>query len=245
MESQLKEAYDLLVRFRPEVIFRIKKSEDLDPAKIERRYLDACSRYHPDRYRGADQGVQSLAEGCFTAVSDAFHRLKDEQYVEDLRIRLIEKETGKRVVTDKTRASAKVEYAKADVLFKQKRFESAYDLAKRAAEGDPDRWQYEFLRLRLAYKMGEVKVDQIRQAVGSMPGMNSMEKGNALYIVGEMYMKEGDEKKAFELFRQTLSLDEQNVGARRRLRLKGRRDQEANEREATGLFSGLFQRKKK
>jgi len=245
MEATLREAYDLLTRMRPEVIFRIRKSDDLDLEKIERRYLDACSRYHPDRYRGADQGVQSLAEGCFTAVSDAFHRLKVDEYQHELRIRLVEKETGKRVVTDKTRVAAKVEFAKADVLFKQKRYEAAYELASRAAEGDPDRWQYQFLKWRTAYRTGAAGVDEVRNEIGALSGMNSIEKGSALYTVGEMYMREGQEKKAFELFRQTLTLDDKNVGARRRLRLKGRREQEASERETTGLFGGLFQRRKR
>jgi len=245
MEAQLREAYDVLTRMRPEVIFRVKTSADLELANIERRHRDACSRYHPDRYRNASQGVQSLAEGCFAVTSDAFHTLKNETYQEELRVRLIEKETGKRVVTDKTRALAKVEYAKADVLFKQKRYDSAYDLACRASEGDPERWQYLYLQYRAAYRAGVTPLDEVRDAIGRLTGMNSMEKGNSLYIVGEMYMRDGNEEKAFELFRQALTLDDQNVGARRRLRLQGRRAQEATERESTGIFGGLFQRRKR
>jgi len=245
MEAHLKEAYDVLNRMRPEVMFRLKTVADLELEKIERRHRDACSRYHPDRYRNASQGVQVLAEACFTLVSDAFHTLKDETYTEELRIRFVEKETGKRVVTDKTRSLAKVEFAKADVLFKQKRYDEAYDLASRAAEGDPERWQYRYLLHRAAYRSGKSPLSEVRDAIGSLSGMNSLEKGNSLYIVGEMYMREGDEEKAFELFRQALTLDEHNVGARRRLRLKDRRSQEANERESPGLFGGLFQRRKR
>ena len=178
-------------------------------------------------------------------MSDAYHTLQDETYMADLRIRIVEKETGQRVVTDKTRAAAKVEYAKADVLFKQKRYDAAFDLARRATEGDPDRWQYQYLKWRLAYRTGEADVDVVRDEIGRLTGMNSIEKAASLYEVGEMYMREGQEEKAYELFRQTLMLDGKNVGARRRMRLKDRREQDTNEREASGLFSGLFQRKKR
>ena len=186
-----------------------------------------------------------MAEGCFTLVSEAFHTLKESSYREEVRIRFVEKETGKRVVTEKTRASAKVEYAKADVLFKQKRYGEAYDLAVRASEGDPDRWQYQYLLHRAAYRAGKVSIDDVREAIGALSGMTSIEKGESLYILGEMYMREGNEKKAFGLFQQALTLDEHNVGARRRLRLKDRRTQAANQTETPGLFGGLFQRRKR
>ena len=96
VESHLKEAHDVLKSVRPEFVFRLKKVADLEREVIDRRHREACARYHPDRFRNSSQGVQALAEGCFTAVSEAFHRLTEPEYLEALRIKFVERETGTR-----------------------------------------------------------------------------------------------------------------------------------------------------
>ena len=59
-----------------------------------------------------------------------------------------------------------------------------------------------------------------------------------------MILKEGDEVKAYKLFNQAVSLDERNVGANRRLRLKDRRQREQDKTSSGGLFGGLFRGKR-
>ena len=244
IESHLKEAYDVLQSVRPEFIFRLKKSPDLEKANIDKRHREACARYHPDRYRTLNQGAQALAEGCFTAVSDAYHRLMEADYMESLRVRLIERETGKKVVTEKTRIRAKVDFAKSDALFKQKRFGEAYQLALSATEGDPDRWQHHFMRFRAGYRSGELGVAEVEEGILRLQGMTTVEKADQLYTLGEILLREGDEVKAYKLFKQAVSLDDQNVGANRRLRLRDRRERSDKEKPQGGLFGGLFQRRK-
>ena len=244
MEHHLKEAHDVLTKVSPEFIFRLRKTEDLDMRNVEQRYHKAASRYHPDRYRNATQGVKSLAEGCFTAVADSFHRLKDAAYMENLKNRLIEKETGKKVVTDKTRAKATVDHAKAEVLFRQKRYEDAHRYAKRAVEGDPDKWQNHYLQLRCAYRAGTMTLAEVEPEILRLQGMTTLDKAEQLYILGEMFLREKDETKAFKLFHQALSLDTQNVGANRRVRLRSRREKEDENKSTGGLFGGLFKGRK-
>jgi hypothetical protein len=244
METHLKEAHEILSTVSPEFIFRVRKVEDLDMRMVEQRYHKAASRYHPDRFRGATQGVKSLAEGCFTAVADSFHKLKEEGYLENLKNRLIEKETGKKVVTDKTRAKATVDHAKADVLFKQKRYEDAHRYAKRAVESDPDKWQYQFLQLRCAYRAGMMSLTEVEPELLRLQGMRTEEKAEHLSILGEMFLREGDETRAYKLFHQSLSLDSQNVGASRRVRLRSRREKEDDNKSGGGLFGGLFKGRK-
>lgn len=244
MEKHLEEAHTVLKSVSPEFMFRIRKEEHLAREAIEQRYHKMVTRYHPDRYRTHSQSVKVLAEACFTAVSDAFHRLKDPAYMGDLRIRIIEKETGKKVITDKTRAAAKVDFAKADALFKQKRFAEARSLAQRAQEGDPDRWQYAYLALRAGYRSGTMPISDVEPGILSLQGMTTVEKAEQLYTLGEMILKEGDEVKAYKLFNQAVSLDERNVGANRRLRLKDRRQREQDKTSSGGLFGGLFRGKR-
>ncbi len=244
VEQHLKEAYDVLGSVSPEFLFRLRKTDDLQKSSIEQRYHKLVTRYHPDRYRNQTQAVKALAEGCFTAVSDAFHLLQDPAYMSELRIRVIEKETGKKVVTDKTRATAKVDFAKADALFKQKRFDGARDLALRAQEGDPDRWQYAYLALRAGYRSGSVELADVERGILSLQGMTTVEKADQLYTLGEIQLKEGDEEKAYKLFSQAISLDDKNVGANRRLRLRDRRAKEQEKSSGGGLFGGLFRGKR-
>jgi tetratricopeptide (TPR) repeat protein len=245
VESHLKEAYDVLSVVRPEFIFRLRKTSDLDKQNIDKKHREACARYHPDRYRSLNQGSQALAEGCFTAVSDAYHKLIEPEYLEALRIKLVEKETGKKVVTDKTRVRAKVDFAKSEALFKQKRYAEAYQLAQQAIEGDPERWQYHYMAYRSGYRSGSVPVDEVEKGILGLQGMTTVEKAEQIYTLGEILLREGQEGKAYKLFRQAVSLDEQNVGASRRLRLRERREQaEKKDKSKGGLFGGLFQRRK-
>ena len=245
VEAHLKEAHDVLKSVRPEFIFRLKKTVDLEREVIDKRHREACARYHPDRFRNRSQAVQVLAEGCFTAVSEAFHRLIEPEYLEALRIRFVERETGTKVVTDRTRSRARVDFAKAEALFKQKRFSDAYKLAVSAVEGDPDRWQYQYLQYRSGFRSGALAMEAVEPGILGLQGMTTIEKADQLYTLGELLLKDGREDKAYKLFQQAVSLDGQNVGASRRLRLRDRRLREEEEKAAGGgLFGGLFQRRK-
>ena len=243
IEQHLHEAYEVLQSVSPEFLFRIRKEEHLEKLVIEQRYHKMVTRYHPDRYRVQSQSVKVLAEACFTAVSDAFHRIQEPDYIQDLRIRIIEKETGKKVVTDKTRATAKVDFAKADALFKQKRFDESHALAGKAREGDPDRWQYSYLWYRSGYRSGKLSLGEVEPGILGLQGMTTIEKADQLYTLGEILLKEGSEKNAYKLFHQAVSLDEKNVGANRRLRLRDRRKREEEKASNPGLFGGLFRGK--
>ena len=245
VETHLKEAHDVLKSVRPEFIFRLKKTTDLERENIDKRHREACARYHPDRFRNSSQGVQSLAEGCFTKVSEAFHRLIEPEYMEGLRIRLVERETGKKVVTDKTRGRARIDFAKGEALFKQKRYADAHKMATSAVEGDPEKWQYQYLLFRSGFRSGAIPMADAEPGILSLQGMTTIEKADQLYTLGEMLLKDSQEDKAYKMFRQAVSLDGQNVGANRRLRLQDRRQRDEAEKSGSGgLFGGLFQRRK-
>jgi tetratricopeptide (TPR) repeat protein len=246
VEAHLREAYEVLKHARPEYIFRIRTTKDLEIINIERQYRESCARYHPDKYSREGHGVRSLAEACFTLIADAFHQLEVAEYVDPLRIRLVEKETGKKVVTDKTRQHAKVEFAKGTVLFRQKRYRDALALAQDAMAGDPDQWEYQYLHAKSGYRSGDVSIEETSKVILELQGTNSIEKADTLYTLGEFFLKEGTEKKAYKMFQNALMCDPQNVGARRRLRLRERRETGAQEKEkqSGGFLGGLFQRRK-
>jgi len=255
VEDHLKEAYEALGSARPEAALIIRKLADLEPEAVGRRYREACARYHPDRYLGSNQAVRALAEGCFAQISEAYHLLKDATQFQQAKERLEYRETGKRPVNQKSRARSRVDFKRAEMLFRQHRFADAVTAAQRAEQGDPPRWEYRYLRLRSAWHAGTEQTEDVVTGILEIEGMDSHDRGEAVYIAGEMLLKDGRKKEAYGLFKQAVAIDPENVGARRRIRLelsrKTRESDKAGDSKKKGdtkkagrpLFGGLFKRR--
>jgi tetratricopeptide (TPR) repeat protein len=255
VEEHLRVAYEALGSARPEAALLIRKVADLEAEAVERSYREACARYHPDRYLGSNQAVRALAEGCFARISEAYHLLKDPTQFQQAKERLEFRETGKRPVNQKSRARARVDFKRAEMMFRQHRFDDAVKAARRAEEGDPSRWEYRYLRLRGAWHAGTEQTEDVVTGILEMEEMDSTDRGEALYIAGEMLLKDGRKKEAFGLFKQAVAIDPENVGARRRIRLElsrrtGVSDKPGDSRKqgdakkaGRPLFGGLFRRR--
>jgi tetratricopeptide (TPR) repeat protein len=253
VEEDLKSAYDAMGEVRPESCLLIRKSEDLNKDNIEKQYREACARYHPDRYLGSSQAVSALAEGCFSRISEAYHFLKEPPHQQQARERLLFRETGKRPVNDKTRGRASVYFRRAELLFRQQKYDDARKLIERTLAGDPDRWEYRYLGLQIEWHAGTLGTQEVVDGIKALEGLDGRQRGEARYVAGEMLHKDGREKEAFALFKMALEADPNNVGARRRIRLKqNRKTQQAESGKSSagkdkkgsgGLFGGLFGRR--
>ena len=81
-------------------------------------------------------------------------------------------------------------------------------------------------------------------SVLAIAGMALTDRAEAVYLAGEMLMKDGRDREAHSLFKQAVSLDPENVGARRRIRLQeSRKGAEEKNKPARPLFGGLFGRR--
>ena len=90
-----------------------------------------------------------------------------------------------------------------------------------------------------------MSIEQVEPGILGLQGMTTVEKADQLYTLGELLLKDGQDDKAYKMFAQAVSLDGQNVGASRRLRLRDRRQRDVEEKSSSGgLFGGLFQRRK-
>ncbi len=245
VETHLKAAYDAIGASRPEMALGIAKTAELETEVIEQRYRDACARYHPDRYLGGSQAVRALAEGCFSRISEAYHVLKEPGNLEQARERLVFRETGKRPINDKSRARSRVDFKRAEMLFRQRRYQDAAKSAQRAHEGDPERWEYSLLHLRSSWRAGVQDTQSVVSGILEIQGMPSTQRAEALYLAGEMLLKEGRKKEAYGLFHQSVNTDPENVGARRRIRLNESRktEEEKKKKPSRPLFGGLFGRR--
>jgi tetratricopeptide (TPR) repeat protein len=181
--------------------------------------------------------------------------MTDPVMLEQARERLVFRETGKRPVNDKTRSRARVDFKRAEMMFRQRRYEDAQKAASRAHTGDPDRWEYRFLYLRSAWRSGDMQTEAVVSEIMGLEGVGRQERGEALYICGEMLLQDGQDKRAYNLFRQAVESDPENVGARRRIRLRESRDVAGQSKKGTKgaaggknkgarpLFGGLFGRR--
>jgi len=246
VENHLKAAYDAIGASRPEVALNILKTDDLVIEMIEQRYREACARYHPDRYLSTNQAIRSLAEGCFSRISEAYHLIKDPAAQQQIRERMVFAETGQRPVTQKTRSRARVDFKRAEILFRQRRFKDAAVASQRALRGDPERWEYAFLHLRSAWHGGAMDTEAAVTGILELQDMGAAERGEMLFVAGEMMLKDGRKKEAFALYRQAVEMDANNVGAQRRIRLAGRRKEatQTQKKPERRVFGGLFGRRK-
>jgi hypothetical protein len=248
IETHLSEAYRALNESPAEVVLGLETTADLSGEVIEARFRDRCTRYHPDRYLGANQAVRSLAQGCFSRVADAHQQARLPEYLERLNARYIYAETGKRPVNDRTRTKARVEFKKAEMLFRQRRFSEAAKLTARAQEGDPDRHEYAVLFLRSSWSANEMGTEDVVAAILGLEGLDAADMGEAYYQAGEMLLKDGRKREAQSMFKKAVEIAPDNIGARRRIRLGELRTSASAEKdkaEKGGVFGGLFGRRKR
>lgn len=243
VETHLSDAYRAMNEAASEVVFALKLASDLETKKIESRFRELCARYHPDRYLNSSQAVRALAQGCFALVADAFQEVKLPSYQQQLRDRFIYAETGKKPVNDKTRARSRVDFKKAEMLYRQKRFSDAAKASSRAIEGDPDRPEYVLIHIRSAWNAQEMDSEDAVAQILALKGMDSRAMGEAYYQAGEMLLRDKQKKEAAKMFRKAVEVDPTNIGARRRIRLEQSRETASTDRkkpEKKGLFGGLF-----
>ena len=79
------------------------------------------------------------------------------------------------------------------------------------------------LSIQVQQKMGSLEPAAAKALVG-IEGAKGKERASVLYTAAELLIRSGDDEQAYELFTQVTELDEDHVGAKRRLRLRDMRN---------------------
>ena len=227
-------------------VLGLTTSKQISDEGIDRACREASKKFHPDRFNSASARVQTIAGECFSMVMDAYNALKDEGLREEVKARLEAAERGEVYVTDRDRREAEMLYSRAQVAFRKKDYDTAQQQFDTAAAKDPSNWRYRYMQLRAAWHLKEIGGLEVAQQILDMDGPRGLTRADVIFEAAEIMMREGAAEKAYELYRQVLVLNPEHIGARRRKRLRDMRAAAEDEKQSSsGLFSGLFRRKKK
>ena len=202
----------------------LERSRDYNEGALTRKYREMSQQYHPDRYIKMDKRTQQVAAEVFTLISEAYETLLKPGILDEVEQILIAKEEGRTYVSRGDRQRARLAYKKAEVLYRQKRFEGSLAQVKQAQSLDPTDWRFQSLGIQVQQKMGSLEPADAAKALVDIEGAKGKERAAVLYTAAELLIRSGDEAQAYELFTQVTELDEDHVGAKRRLRLRDMRN---------------------
>jgi hypothetical protein len=99
--------------------------------------------------------------------------------------------------------------------------------------------------LRSRYHLKELEGEDAAQQIQDLDGPRGLVRADVLFEVAEIFMRDGAKRRAHETYDAVLKHNPEHIGARRRLRIKSMRSAASGEDSSSGMFSGLFRRKKK
>ena len=229
----------------PWEILGLKKPAEVTDEGIDRANRNASKRFHPDQFISQSPKVRQLAAECFSVLQDAYDSMKDEGLRGEVRARLEAAERGEQYVTDRDRSEAEVLYSRGQVLFRKKDYATAKMEFQAAQSRDPNNWRCAYMLLRSLYHLSELTGEEVAQQIQDLEGPRGLTRADVLFEVAEIFMRDGAERRAHDLYDAVLKLNPEHIGARRRLRIKNMRAAAAEDESNSGVFSGLFRRKKK
>ena len=242
--AELRAELDLLRTTTPWVVLGLKLANDVSDEGIDRANRTVSKRYHPDGFVNQTRPLRKLASECFNIVQNAYNTMKDETLRMEVRARLAAEEKGEQYVADRDRQEAEMVYARAQVLFRKKDYRAAKKAFDHANQLDPVNWRYKYMQIRTDYHLGAVTGNVSVEQILALSGPRGHTMADVTYEAAEILAREKKEGRAFELHKKVLSLNPEHIGARRRVRMRQKRKAEDN-KSGSGLFSGLFRRKKK
>ena len=229
----------------PWEVLGLRQSKEITDEGIDRANRTASRKYHPDQFSAEPEPVRAVAAECFAILQDAYGAMKSATLREEVTARLEAAENGEQYVTDRDSTEAEMLYSKAQLSFRKKDYSVAHHGFDRALRLNPGKWRYAYMARRTGYHTGVLSGAEAAQLILDLDGPRGLTRADVLFEVAEILMKEKEEERAHDLYRQVLQLNPEHIGARRRGRIRKMRKAAADEESNTSLFSGLFRRKKK
>lgn len=243
--GELREAHNQLKALRSWEILQLKTAAQVTDECIERACHAILAQYHPDRFIGASEQAQALAQRCFSLVIEAKEELRSADLRVEVKARLDAERRGEKYITDQERKAGEMAYARGLVSFRRRRFSLALSAFQKACEFDPESWRHKYMLIRTRYETGDLPGTQAAQSLLELQGPRGSARADVFFDAGEIFMKIGQEGEAYEAFEKVLQNYPEHIGARRHIRLRTKRTQATDEAPASGLLSGLFGRLKR
>ena len=238
----LREALAGMISADEATLLGLQRSAELTEAGIDRAFRDQSVRFHPDRHQMGTPEQRDLAARCFGLMSDAYAVLRDPAARADRQARMKAKEEGRIYVSEHEQRAARLAYARAEVLVRQRRWADALPDLDDATRLDPASWRYRLTRAQAGAFSGRAGPSETEEALRAVaadapPGEARAE---VHFVLGELMMRDNREKPAMACFEEALKEHPEHAGAKRRMWLQKRRSDEVPAAApAAGLFSGL------
>ncbi|MFT5682464.1 MAG: tetratricopeptide (TPR) repeat protein [Myxococcota bacterium] len=230
---------------QPWEILDLKLSKNITDEGIDRANRTTSRKYHPDQFSSESDPVRAMAAECFGVLQGAYETMQRTSLRTEVIARLEAAERGEQYVTDRDRSEAELLYTRGQVLFRKKDYAAALESFDHAFRLDSGKWRHAYMARRAGYHAGVLPGSEAAQLILSLDGPRGLTRADVLFEVAEILIREDGEKQAHDLYQQVLQLNPAHIGARRRTRIRKMRASAAEEESSTGLFSGLFRRKKK
>lgn len=223
--AELRAERQRLADLHPAEVLGITKLGDLDDRGIAERFRLLSARFHPDRFARESKAVQREAQECFAIVGDAFEVLQEPTYREEALARLRAAAAGRVYVSDGDRRKALLLFARGDVSYRRKSLPEAIEAFEAAHAVNPHDWRTIFMLNRARFDAGVAPAEECAMALMDLQAPEGRQRSDLLYHLGEMLLAADRQKAAFDCFERAVQEWDQNVDAKRRLRLrKLRRD---------------------
>lgn len=244
--EELRAKHKVLSAQKPWELLELKAPTDVNDVNIEKACRTISAQFHPDRFSGANEQTQGLAQLCFALVMEAGEAMKDEGLRQEVKARLDAEMRGEQYVTDQERKDAELAYARGQVAFRRRQFEQAEREFTEANDLNPEPWRHGYMLLRTLHQTGKKPPEETANALLELVGPRGTMRADVMAEAGEILLGAGLEEQAYATFGKVLEIHPEHVGAQRHMRLRKKRAQaEQKEASSSGLLGGLFSRRKR
>jgi CheY-like chemotaxis protein/curved DNA-binding protein CbpA len=216
--------------------------------QIDAAFALRQKRYHPDNLIGIDAGlVQEKMEELFVRVHTAHQTLTDDslrtRYIEEMdqgakRTMLTQRSKTGKFETLSNKPRHELLFEDGFSLLRNGEFSRALDMFKEA-ESLVSKARYSAYRAWCSYLVNSKQRESVERELLGLVKQN-VDDSIMVYLLGNFYLREGNEKRATTCFEKVLEIDSQNIDAARQLRIIRMRQRQKNS-EVSGLFD-LFKK---
>jgi CheY-like chemotaxis protein/tetratricopeptide (TPR) repeat protein len=209
-------------------ILGVEEVADLTTDVLDRKFREASQRYHPDRHSADGRGFRMVAEDIIAIVNQAYETLRDPAIQEEAKERILARKSGAVFVSKRERNQAKVAFAKGEIHFRARRWNESYEELSLAVRLDPESWRYQSLQLQAGFWSEKLTARDVSQAIDVIvkdllskdDHKNAGIVADLLFQVGEIWIRAGDEPRAYAFFDRAKQANPKHPATLRRLWLK-------------------------
>ncbi len=206
--------------------------------EISNAFREISRRYHPDRYSEAPPRVGTLAQKCFTLLSETYDRLLQDSVLSEEWRRVQCTREGIPYVSRKDHAASRISFKRGELQFRNKDYTVAEACFAKALELEPFNWEYVHMHSLSAFLAGQMPAAEAISRLRALKLQDKPQQAVLQVTMGRIARLSGSpQKQVMAHFHKAASLDPENRDAQREIWLHQRRSKTSG-----GRSQGFLQR---